>query len=1390
MQFVQTPQIVKPEGITPVPVQSMPQVQLVSSPAPAEPVSASVSAPLTVEQKSENHSCSHNHACESKDLLNQEAKSKPSCQGTCKTGGGCTKKNSARLAARKKKAVNDGEVFSITINGVKYTETTIDPEMSLVEYIRSVAQLYGTKKSCGEGGCGACTVTLSYYDETINDTVDVSVNSCLRPAIACNGMEITTVEGLGSRETGYDDIQQRLADFNGTQCGFCSPGWVMNMHSLLQRNASPTQEEVEKYFDGNLCRCTGYRPILSAFKTFATSVSDSPDVKAAPVGCKGVPDIEELMKKNFPPYEPKKEDAEKKGKLMNRVKPSTVVYDGITWETPQSLTELYSLLDKYDPTTTKIVFANTSSGVYKDLNPTVYIDIQYISDLKKYTIESSGVRFGAAVVITDVIDILTGLQSTLSSTQGAFLGPLLHHLYRVASSQIRNAGSIGGNLMMAHNFYFTSDIYVAMMGLGATVKVGSSSGTTSGISMTDLYSTNMSRKALLEIYIPFSVQNQTYNCYKEALRHVFAHSLINSSCSIIVDPSTHIVSSTPILAFGGLQQKIMRMTKTESYLVGKNITSSSTLSGALSTLSGEAIPDSSFGRDAFRKNLVLAFFYKFYLSLVPNLSSQLVSATQVYDRGVSGGVQSYQTNPAEYPVSKAMPKRGAVEQTSGEAEYTEDISVPNGTLYAAFVVTEQANATISSVDASAALAMTGVVSYISAADVPGTNDGGNDVPLFATTQALYAGQPVGMIVADTQRHADEAAKYVTVQYKNIKTPILTIDEAISHKSFFPVPETLYDSPIEQGDISVGFAESDHIVEATTYVDGQYHFHLEGQTVLVVPQDDGSYQVYSATQATKTVQAVVAGALGTNYSNVEVTVKRCGGGYGGKLTNSAFVAGAVAVASHKLGAPVRAVVDLSTCMQMLGKRHPIKLQYKAGFMKDGTLKSLYMQTWIDCGCSTTDSNFEAYALLKNLDNAYNWPNFKVEARLMKTNLPTNTSCRGPGWVPAVFFSEHVLEHIATYLNNPALPAYTIKKNNFYKAGQVTPDGCTLTYWNLDSIYDQLLTQCDFNNRWQQVQTYNSSNYWTKKGLGVVPLKWGVYWMTNHHNALIAIYGDGTVSVSHSGVEIGQGIDTKVAQTVAYELGIDMSLIKIEKTSSLTSPNTTPTGGSTTSGLCSQAAIYCCNELNRRLAPVKVLRPKADWAEIISTAAGLGIDLQAAASTHPGTGAQGGAVQYNCYAAAVTQVHIDVLTGRVDIERSDLLYDCGTSMNPTVDIGQIEGGFVYGLGYYLSEQLFYDSSTGTCTTDGTWEYKPPSAMDIPIDLRVSLLKNSSNPNGVLSSKAVGEPPLGVSCSVMFALQQAISSARAQFGTTGYFDFNTPASVDQIQTTCKWTYNNFFF
>jgi len=748
-----------------------------------------------------------------------------------------------RLSAKTKRNVELSDIFAITINGKEYSESEVDPELSLCDYVRNHAHLTGTKKSCAEGGCGACSVLLSYHDETKKQDVSISVNSCLRPLLACNGMKVTTIEGLGSRQTGYSDIQQRLADFNGTQCGFCSPGWVVNMQSLLNKNPEPTAEEVEQYFDGNLCRCTGYRPILSAFKTFSAS-SESSQKKSCSQSCKDVEDLVSAKKEGCCKGEKTKSESccKKKSNAIGR----SIVYDGITWLTPSTLDQLYSYLDQYDPETTKLIIGNTSSGIYKDDKPTVYIDLQNISDLKATSTTSSGLYVGSTVTISDFIDILTSLQTTLSSEQGAFLPGLIQQVKRIAGTQIRNAGSVGGNLMMVHKHYFTSDLYVALMGLGATLSVGSSSGSQSAVNLTDFYSLNMDRKALLQIYIPFSVSNQHYQCYKIALRHVMAHSLINASCNLIIDSSFR-VTTQPILAFGGLQQKIMRMAKTEKYLVGKTLTSSGTLTNALQILHAEATPDSSYGRDEYRQSLVTSFFYQFYLSLLPSVSSELQSAITQYQRPLSGGTETYSTDPSEYPVSKPMPKNMAIEQTSGESEYTDDLPVLPNTLFCAFVLSTEPSADIASIDASDALSMTGVVDFVSGSDVKGENDAGNGLPIFATDSVGYNGQPIGLILADTQQHANEAVQYVKVTYKNIQTPVLTIQDAIDKSSYWDIPPSAYGSPVESGNINIGFAQSDYVVTGSTSVGSQYHFHLETQSCSVCPEDDGTYTVYSATQ---------------------------------------------------------------------------------------------------------------------------------------------------------------------------------------------------------------------------------------------------------------------------------------------------------------------------------------------------------------------------------------------------------------------------------------------------------------------------------------------------------------------------------------------------------------
>eukprot|EP01121_Diplochlamys_sp_Union-15-3_P019602 TRINITY_DN7426_c0_g1_i1.p1 TRINITY_DN7426_c0_g1~~TRINITY_DN7426_c0_g1_i1.p1 ORF type:complete len:483 (+),score=92.27 TRINITY_DN7426_c0_g1_i1:338-1786(+) len=473
------------------------------------------------------------------------------------------------------------------------------------------------------------------------------------------------------------------------------------------------------------------------------------------------------------------------------------------------------------------------------------------------------------------------------------------------------------------------------------------------------------------------------------------------------------------------------------------------------------------------------------------------------------------------------------------------------------------------------------------------------------------------------------------------------------------------------------------------------------------------------------------------------------------------------------------MNINSNMRWTGKRHPIITNYKVGFMKDGSIVALQLDSYTDAGCSPQDSDGVTGVLNTTFPNAYNMPNFKATAKLCKTNTVSNTYTRGPGWVPAVFISEHILEHIAATLN---APADIVKRKNFFKINDLTPDGTTrLKYWNLDQIWDQLKVSADYENRKAAVDAFNSQNKWRKKGISIVPCKFGVAWQGVHHAAVVNIYPDGSVVVTHSGVEIGQGIHTKIAQATAYELGIPLSYISVTTTSTLSTPNTQATGGSVTSALCSKAVLMACSVLNQRLAPYKHLLNNASWPQIVQTALSQGAQLTATGDLFPGPGPISTSLQYNSYSAICVQADVDILTGNVNIERADILYDAGVTLNAAIDLGQVTGAFMMGLGYYLTEEILY-TEPGRLINDGTWEYKPPSIKDIPVDLRVSLLKNAPNPIGILSSKCVGEPPLALSAACFFAAKYAVQASRTERGNPGYFPLNAPATVDNLQQSAS--------
>eukprot|EP00730_Choanoeca_flexa_P003145 TRINITY_DN11305_c0_g1_i3.p1 TRINITY_DN11305_c0_g1~~TRINITY_DN11305_c0_g1_i3.p1 ORF type:complete len:1308 (+),score=353.97 TRINITY_DN11305_c0_g1_i3:32-3955(+) len=1263
------------------------------------------------------------------------------------------------------KATTDTLTFEL--NGRPVTVSNPDPAMSLNEYLREVALLRGTKRSCGEGGCGCCVVNVTHLDALSGQETTVPINSCLRPLCSLQDAKVVTIEGLGNRRKGYHPLQTQLAESWGSQCGGCSTGMVMSAYSLLAREAAPAPLEVELALDGNICRCTGYRPILDAFKTVAKQQAqgDIEDVHTLATKC-----CTDLACGALCTDPNIRQQAQRK-----QVSTLSVTVNGLAWIQPASLSELVQAL----ATETRrymLTFGNTSTGVYHGQQFDVKYDMTQLHELKTVGLSAGGLEVGAGVTIAEMIKALEN-HSSLSAS----FPVMVRHLHKVANTPIRSAASWTGNLMICHDFAdFPSDLATLFVAAGATLKITDAS-QTQQVGVEEFLTMDMKGKVIVSITIPMLEQNQVYVSHKVMKRHANAHAYVNAACLLtIVDNSVTMAQ----LAFGGLSSHPFTAPKTSASLKGLNLTDNDHLHAILDQLSQE-LPTSTPPAGAslaYRQQLACSLLYKCLLAAQPTPAPSLKSAADPYLRPASSADISFTPNKALDPVGRAVPKTTAYLQTAGEARYVADLPPLPNTLYAAFALSTVSNALLDKVDFSLAQTCPGVHTCMDATDLPpnypAPQQAGQDrEPLFVASgeRVMFHGQAIGMVLADTQAHADAAAKLVTATYTDVQRPVLTLDQAVQSKSFFDDGVKV----LKHGEaIDIALTECDKVITGSISCGSQYHFHMETQATTIEPQEDGSLVVYCSTQSTDMMRGIVADITGLPANKVKVVVKRLGGSYGGKITRSWFTAAATAYASLKLGVPVRSFTELHTNMRFIGKRHPFHGDYSIG-IKDGLLHAIKADWYMDTGAYVYDDSMAQG--LTACDAAYYCPNWQITPYSCRTNTPSNTAVRAPGCLPAIFWMETMIDHLATELD---LDPAAFRRSNLYQKDQVTPLGMTLKYCSLDTLWDQFVQEIDLTSRRQAVKDYNSSNRWRKRGLCVQPNKYGLGWTGYTMSVFISVSQiDGTVSVKHGGVEMGQGSDVKMAQVVAYELGVPLEMIKVEENDTTTNANNTNTGGSATSDVLSMAAISACKELNDRLSPIRNANPNSTWPEIAAKAGGSAIDLMTrgwAAPNNPGV------FDYNSYGMIATEVELDILTGETEIRQVDLLFDCGDSLNPAVDIGQVEGGLLMGFGYWLSEEVLYDSKTGALTTDGTWEYKPPSVKDIPIRSNIRLLPNAPNPIGVLRSKASGEPPLCMSSSVLFAIKEAVAAARQDATGTavGYMALSGPATPERVAKLCEVT------
>ena len=729
-------------------------------------------------------------------------------------------------------------------------------------------------------------------------------------------------------------------------------------------------------------------------------------------------------------------------------------------------------------------------------------------------------------------------------------------------------------------------------------------------------------------------------------------------------------------------------------------------------------------------------------------------------------------------VRQAMPHDSAFKHVQGAADYVDDIREPEGTLHVAVGGSPAARGRIVRLDLDKVRAYPGVCAVLTAKDIAGKNDispANADEPVFAADNVIFHGQPVFAVVAATRDIARRAAMLAAIEIER-EQPNVSVDQGLASGE-----TVLPDYEFIGGDAEAAIARSPHRLSGVLRIGGQEHFYLEGQVAFAVPGEDNDMLVHSSTQHPSEVQHIVARVLGVADSFVTCQVRRMGGGFGGKETQATQWAVIAALAARVTGRPCKFRLDRDDDMMMTGKRHDFRVDWSVGFDARGRMKGVDLALAARCGCSADLSIGVVDRAMFHSDNAYFLPEFKIHSRRVKTNTVSNTAFRGFGGPQGVLSIERVVDAIAWHLR---LDPLDVRKANLYRSdGDVTPYGQTVEdHEAIHRLIEQLEQTSDYRRRRKQIAKFNASSPILKRGIALTPVKFGISFTLTHLNqagALVHVYQDGSVHLNHGGTEMGQGLFQKVAQVAAEEFGIALDRVRITATSTDKVPNTSATAASAGTDLNGMAVQIACREIKARLAhfaaatwnvsedliefrddQVFIGNESLPFGELARRAYAARIHLSAAGfyktpKLHwDRAKAKGRPFLYFAHGAACSEVTIDVTTGEMKIERVDILHDVGRSLNPAIDIGQIEGGFVQGMGWLTTEELVYDAE-GRLLTHAPSTYKIPVASDVPDDFRVALFENENQEATIYRSKAVGEPPLMLATSVFAAIADAVHS-----------------------------------
>ena len=1272
-----------------------------------------------------------------------------------------------------------------------------------------------------------------------------AVNSCLYPVCACHGCAITTVEGLGSTSA-MGAMQKALADNHGSQCGFCSPGFVTTVEAYRAEHPEATGEELETALDGNICRCTGYRSILQAVRSLGKCDGQGG------CGCGGAQgDVEDVCAaKGFGVF---RDVAALRALSQVPVKVRDAA-SGVAWYAPRTLASVLQLKACYPDA--RLISGNSEVGVemrMKRVEPRAFVLVSSVPELNRVRLTDAGLEIGGATTLTGLDEFIVDAARTVPADKCRAFHEIHRVLQQFACRQVRNVACVGGNLATASP---TSDLAPIFMACNAQITVESAARGRRVVAIDDWFVgyrkvSLAPDEVIVHVLVPYTRPNEYVSDFKIARRKEDDIHLTNACFRVVLrqadEPLTPPPQQSeeevhkqqeqqhwfnPLLADGATPKEVPkdefkpvpyafvpavaveRAYVVEEFKVGlgsmsfRTVSSPSAAAAAVGQVWSTALlepvfaalekdapvgPQTPGGLADFRRAVLKSVFFKFVLGVSravygpASVPAAYASALAEHERHATRGQYSYDDSPLTdtSAVNASVKHMSAYKQCTGEAQYTDDTAPVRGEVHCALITSKKAHALIKGIDTRRARLVPGVVGIYTAADVPGENmvgEGGPGEELFASREVLYVGYPIGIVAAETHEAARRAAEAVDVEYEELPA-VLSIEDAIAAQSFLC---DWFD--IARGDVDGALAGAAHVVAGEVVLEGQDHFYLEPQSAVVTPGEDGEFEVLSSTQNPHFVQMNCAKVLGLPANRVVARIKRAGGGFGGKESRSVPNSSACAVAAYHLRRPARLVLDRDVDMQVHGTRHPYLGRYRCGFGSDGRVVAYDVELYSNGGHSVDMSVAVLHRSLFLSDNAYNVPNFRTRGIVCKTNRPSNTAFRGFGGPQGMAVIEAAMQRVAEVLGKD--PA-EVRRLNMYVEGDRTHYDKVLEKCHMHAVWDQCLKTSDYAARRAAAEDFNRTHRFKKRGVAMIPVKFGLAFThapLNQAGALAMVYTDGTVLINHGGCEIGQGLHTKMAQIAASALRVPLRLVHVSDTATDKVPNTSATAASMQADLNGMAVLDACTQIRARLdAFARTLpAPPASWEALVAAAYNHRIDL----SAHGFYGAEygydfkrhvGKVFAYYTFGAACSEVEVDTLTGEHAVLRADVVMDLGKSLNPALDIGQIEGAFVQGMGWATTEQIVYDHR-GQLFSRGPGTYKVPGPGDVPAVLNVALLKDSCNPYAVHSSKGVGEPPLYLGQAVFWAIHEAVRAARADSGINGYLQMTLPATVERIRLACR--------